>query len=230
MHFLQEEDASAYVGPFMVDRSHPLTEGLSLEGVVWAAGKTPHLPGVPIISVGNIQLLTESTRLAGRREVRIRLRPDLSTLQDSPNWPILIWNLLEYRTVHTPGLKQSNLRLGMQAVFVAGSGAESTRVLHPDGESQEVLIRGGTATVTANDVGIYEIHTDGATHLFASNALCKEESDLSGCASGRWGNWRDRVSLRREYRSIGWVVLLTSAALLTGHMALTARGRRGRTR
>ena len=230
VHLLQEKDASAYIGPFVVDRSHPLTEGLSLEGVVWAAGKSPHLPGVPIITAGNISLMTESARLAGRREVRMRLRPDLSTLQDSPNWPILIRNLVEYRAAYTPGLRPSNLRPGMEAVFVAESGCESAVVVTPAGESRQIPLHIGRATILVDDVGVYEVRTDKGKYSFACNALCKEESDLRDSASGRWGNWRDRVSLRKEHRSIGWIFLLASAGLLMAHAALLSHSREGRTR
>ena len=38
MRIITEPETSAYLGPFVVDRTHPLTEGLSLGGVVWGAG------------------------------------------------------------------------------------------------------------------------------------------------------------------------------------------------
>ena len=38
MRVITEPDASAYLGPFVIDLTHPLTEGLSLGGVVWGAG------------------------------------------------------------------------------------------------------------------------------------------------------------------------------------------------
>ncbi len=31
----RDTDAEAYTGPFVLDRPHPLTDGLALSGVVW---------------------------------------------------------------------------------------------------------------------------------------------------------------------------------------------------
>src|SRR5262249_36066155 len=39
VRLLAEKEAEAFVGPFVLDRAHPLTEGLSLRGVIWGAGK-----------------------------------------------------------------------------------------------------------------------------------------------------------------------------------------------
>ena len=50
--FITESEASAYLGPFVIDLTHPLTEGLSLGGVVWGAGVTEQLLGTPIITAG----------------------------------------------------------------------------------------------------------------------------------------------------------------------------------
>jgi hypothetical protein len=70
---------------------------LSLDGVVWGAGKTSLPAAASVITAGNIPLLTDVERAGGRHDLRLRFRPDLSTLQNSPNWPILIWNLIDWR-------------------------------------------------------------------------------------------------------------------------------------
>src|SRR5262249_29800629 len=59
VRLLAEKEADAFVGPFVLDRSHPLTEGLSLGGVIWGAGKST-LPGSPVVMAGNVPLLTDS--------------------------------------------------------------------------------------------------------------------------------------------------------------------------
>ena len=122
VRLLADKDAEAYSGPFVMDRTHPLTDGLSLRGVIWGAGKTEGLDGNPVIMAGNIVLLTdaESQTEAGfaRHELRCRLRPDLSTLQDSPDWPILIWNILHWRTAQAIGPIAPNVRLGETVAIV----------------------------------------------------------------------------------------------------------------
>lgn len=227
VHFLVEKEAAAYVGPFVLDRAHPLTEGLSLEGVIWAASKAQHLAGRPVITAGNVPLLTDAESLTGIHDLRIRLRPDLSTLQDSVNWPIFLWNLLDYRSANTPGFRASNLRLGTDAVFSPGTGIESVQLTDPGGRTVELPVRGDTARIRAENVGIYEVQTDRDAYRFASNALHGEESDLRQCASGRWGNWMQKAALRKECRSITWVFLLLAAAILTGHLSLASHRKGG---
>src|SRR5262249_35777160 len=103
VHVLAEKEAEGYVGPFALDHNHPLTEGLSLAGVVWGAGKEKAVPGAPVILAGNVPLLTDAESATGRHDLRLRLRPELSTVQDSPQWPILVWNLVQWRASQAPG-------------------------------------------------------------------------------------------------------------------------------
>src|SRR5262249_27377922 len=39
LRIIAEKDAASFLGPFVMDRAHPLTAGLSLGGVVWGCGK-----------------------------------------------------------------------------------------------------------------------------------------------------------------------------------------------
>jgi hypothetical protein len=83
VRLLAEKEAVAFAGPFVLDRSHPLTEGLSLQGVIWGGGKTERLPGLPVVLAGNVPLLTDTADPTGRHDLCLRLRPDLSTLPQS---------------------------------------------------------------------------------------------------------------------------------------------------
>ncbi|MDK1032688.1 MAG: hypothetical protein QGD94_11825, partial [Planctomycetia bacterium] len=229
VQFFAEQDALAYIGPFVIDRSHPLAEGLALEGVVWAAGKTERMPGTAVISAGNVPLLSDKVHLNGRHELRIRLQPKLSTLQESPNWPVLIWNLLQYRASDFPGLQQANLRLGTEAVLTLKSVSQNpVTVTTPDGRVRLLRASGKKTIIDADDVGLFQVKTEqGETFTFASNALCRDESDLTQCTSGRWGNWLDEAATRTELLSIAWLFLLLALATLTAHMVLHQRGAEG---
>ena len=224
MRLLVEPQASAYLGPFVVNRAHPLTEGLSFDGVVWGAGTTEELIGVPIITAGNIPLLTDTERYTGVHELRLRLRPDLSTLQTSPNWPALIWNLLEWRASETPGLERSNLRLGEAAVLTTKLGVESAQVVSPTGEIRDQSVFERKVNFMARDVGVYEVETESEKYAFSSNALYQSESDLRTRASGRWGDWGDTTLAWWGYKSFAWFFLLLAILTLTLHLILSKRG------
>jgi len=217
VQLIQESDTSSYIGPFVMDQSHPLTEGLWLEGVIWSAGKTDDISGRPILMAGNIPLLTDAASLTGRHHLRWRLQPELSTLTESTAWPVLIWNLLQWRRSRMPGLQQVNLRLGTDAIFRTDTGTSQIEVKKPDGKIKSRDIFEETAMIPARQIGLYEIRTEKGNHSFTVNALSREESDLRATVRGRWGDWRDESTLRREYQNLGWIFLLVTLGLLAAH-------------
>ena len=223
LQIVADADAESYVGPFVVDRAHPLTEGLSLDGVVWGAGKSTSSATTPIITAGSIPLLTDVERPGGKHELRLHFRPDLSTLQESPNWPILIWNLIDWRASSAPGLKQVNLRLGSDAALIVPSGVQSVEVRGPDDRSHELAPHDRTLTIKAENAGVHEITAGKERYAFAANALKQEESDLTRCASGHWGDW-ESTGLQAEQRNVSWMFLLMALVVMAIHLSLTAGG------
>ena len=189
---LAEADAEAYTGPFVLDRAHPLTDGLSPAGVVWGGGKSP-LPGAPVVMAGNVPLVTDAELPSGRHELRLRLRPDLSTLTESPAWPTLVWNLIQWRAAR------------------------------PGGEAATVPVRGRRAVVRADRAGVYALRAGAETAEFAANPLTRDESDLTACAAGRWGDAPDATTLRLEYRDVTWPLVLLAAAGCVLHLWLVSR-------
>lgn len=206
LQLLNEAGASSYLGPFVVDRAHPLTDGLSLGGVVWGAASS-QIPGAPIITAGNIALLTDIDR-NGQHELRLRLRPELSTLQETPNWPILILNLVNWRASVAPGLRQANIPLGGNANLTVEAGVQSVRLIDPKQKSRDLPTREKTATIKADTAGVYELSAGQSKYSFAANAVSREESDLSNASSGHWGSWANATTLQWEYRSVVWLLLL----------------------
>jgi len=227
LQLISEKDAASFLGPFVVDRAHPLSDGLSLGGVVWGSGRSEQFPGSPIITAGNIPLLSDVERL-GRHELRLRLRPDLSTLQETPNWPILIWNLINWRSRSAPGLEQANVRLGADAALKVQTDVASVKVTDPNRRTTELPVHEKAVSIRAEAIGVYEVMSNGADrsrYSFAANALEREESDLQGAASGRWGDWSKVPDLQREYRDLRWLLLLLAMVVLAVHAMLVRRFR-----
>ncbi|HEY6404331.1 MAG TPA: hypothetical protein VI479_23120, partial [Blastocatellia bacterium] len=180
------------------------------------------LPGTPVVNAGDVPLLTDVER-AGAHQLRLRLRPDLSTLQESPNWPILIWNLIDWRAQTAPGLRRKNLRLGGDAALTVESGVESVSVVDPRRVTRRLPARDKSVSIRADVAGVYEISANQNKYSFAANALRREESDLTQTAPGRWGNWANSTALQWEYRSVAWVLLLLALGALAIHAWLIAR-------
>jgi hypothetical protein len=107
-------EAQDFIGPFVLEKRHPLLQGVTLGGVVWT-GAVPLAPGVvrPLISTGEYALagLAKSGR-ATDPDIVLNLDLDRTNLIRSPDWPILISNLVEMRRDSLPGPERWNYRVG----------------------------------------------------------------------------------------------------------------------
>jgi hypothetical protein len=234
MEILPAKEAEAYAGPFVINRNHTLTQGLSLTSSVWSAAPNARLAGLPIITAGNLPLLTESEDTTGRRRLQMSFAPAASNLQDTPDWPILFANVVKWRRAGLPGVLTPNVRLGETVTVVLAQDAKALEVVSPDKSSRKLTVHGRRATVAADRAGLYEIETPegGAPgtpgRQFAANVLFRDTSDLTACQTGRWGNWNRSPTYQDKELSVGWTFLLAALALLTGHAALVARSSGGR--
>ncbi|MCP4344225.1 MAG: hypothetical protein GY795_01700 [Desulfobacterales bacterium] len=224
VHVISEKQASSYKGPFVADRSHPLMKGISLEGIIWGAGKTGQLPGTPVISVGNIPVLTDAVQPSGTHRIYLRLNPELSTICQTTAWPSLIWNLLNWRISELPGLQESNVRVGTEVLFVPEAGTDEVSLTLPGKKSRTVNVINGKAVIEPEQPGVYTVISGSRKFFFAANVFSAEESDLTTCSSGKWGNWAKLESSRQAYRHLAWIFLLLAVSGLFVHQVLICRG------
>ena len=219
---LDESKTEAFVGPFIIDRTHALAEGLSLEGVVWAAANEVSLPGYSMLAVGNVPLISEQSRSNRTKHLHLQIRPDLSTLTISPGWPVLLWNILQYRAVQSPGIRLNNVRLGTVAMFTPFPGDEELRITPPSGETRTMTVRSNWASIPADEVGVYTVRAASGEYRFSALPLASDESDLTKATTGRWGGWLDQATLESDYRNMAWLPLLIAAAILLLHLSIIA--------
>ena len=223
VQLLTEKTADAFVGPFVLDRTHPLTEGVGLAGVVWGAGTAREFPGAPIVLAGGVPLVTDTENFAGQHHVRVRLRPDLSTLLETPAWPILIWNLVHWRALELPGLRRANVRLGEFVEVTVPLGVESIIHAPPQGPTHAWPAPSQRVVLRPEEAGLHEIEAGTAKHRFAVNILRREESDLTKCVTGRWGEWTEDGAPAPAIYHLLWIPLLIVLGVLTLHMFLAVR-------
>ena len=224
LHWTGSGAKDAFVGPFVIDTSHPLGQGVSIDGAVWAAATTANVPGdIPIILAGNTPLLSVRDDAQGRRLLTLNFNPELSTLQDTPDWPILFWNLLQWRAAQTPGLKESNVRLGAEAILKTTG--QAVTITQPDGTIRSFPKTGGELALQTPMPGIYSLTMGTAASQFSVNPLSADKSDLSNCASGQWGAWGETTERRLEETSAVWIFGLAALAMLSAHLFLLAGGK-----
>ena len=218
---------NAFTGPLVVDTSHPLANGIAVEGAIWAGATLTNSPGdVPVILAGNVPLISAREDVLGSRHLTLNFNPELSTLQNTPDWPILFWNILSWRIAEMPGLKESNSRLGAEVVL--RTTGEPVTITQPDGAQTSFPKTGGELALETPLTGIYSVAMGTVTNQFSVNALAADESDLSACASGKWGAWSEVTERRLEETSAVWIFGLVALALLAAHLYLVTTAKGGR--
>ena len=246
----EDANPAAYTGPFVFDRSHELTQGVSLDGVIWASDPAAEMgAGRPILMAGNTPLIAEretslvqpvaamptaasSATGEPRREVVIAMDPRYSTLLNSPGFPALVWNLVQWRARRMPGPERANLPLGAEPYLAVPPGVERVTLVGPEhasevDEPRELLVSDGAVRAKVDKPGTYHFYTNNMNWAVGVNPLSPDESDVSAAASGRVGTWINETSLLREYRSVAWALGLAAVAVLLGHAFWIHRTGRG---
>jgi len=229
------EKAERFTGPFVMDTGHPLTRGLTLPGIVWGAHSTAtnalRTPGqLPIITAGNVPLLTTQTDRRQREQLTLYFAPGQSTVQDTPQWPALFWNLLSWRARAQAGLPEYNLRQGAEVPYRARG--KSASLTFPNKTELKLDVPGGEIRLPVGQPGIYTVvsgtQTNRLREQFAVNFLAGAESNLSAATTGKWGGWGTEEEVRFEYASVLPYLILLALASALAHLWMIAR-QRGRT-
>lgn len=178
------------VGPFLMDRTHPLLEGVTLEGVLWTVGAQQEARGLALVLGGSRPLLGESTAAEGARRFDLALDPTRSTLGRSPDWPILLTNAAELRRAALPGPVRTSLGAG-ESFEWSGAAAGEWTLTSPTGETTSIRTIGSSSdllTPRLTEPGLWTIaHED--TELPKRRAeigvtlASPEESDLRALSS-----------------------------------------------
>jgi Ca-activated chloride channel homolog len=186
-----KKDAKDLLGPFLVEKRHPLVEGVLLDGVVWGGVQPLELSVTPLVSAGAQTLLA---RLNGTLTTAFVLNIDIarSNLLDSPDWPILLSNLLELRRDALPGLRRWNYRMNESIQFRLYEGTTapeefvgSSVVLDHAGSRRELAPSSVVEIPSITEAGQYRISVAGKPFgEFAVNFFDGEESNLLGLRSG----------------------------------------------
>ena len=180
--------AKDLAGPFLLEKRHALLEGITLGGVVWGGVQPLSGQYIPLISTGSNTLLAQLRGLSTTGFV-MNLDFTRTNLPESPDWPVLMNNLLEMRRDALPGLRRWNYRLGEVVRLRLYEGED------PRPDAPVVLKSGaGTRTLTRESVleisgldqtAIYEL-TEGTESLgqFAVNFFDATESNLQTLSTG----------------------------------------------
>lgn len=216
------------IGPFLIEKRHPLLRGVTLDGIVWSVAARHPWSGAPLVSAGDLPLLTEET-VGERRVITLHLDPARSSLQRSPDWPILLTNLAEMRRAELPGPERVNLRTGEE--FIARGAGEASWRLRPlaatAARPREVASHGLLVVGELVTPGLYRLERDGAPpYEFAVNGLDAAESDLRELSSGSRPSALDLAEVESSLAASDFALLAAALALLLADWIWLARSAR----
>lgn len=224
--------AKDLIGPFLLDKRNPLVEGVTLDGVIWGGAQPVNRDVTPIIGTTQLPLLSK-LNLAHATGYLMNIDFARSNLAESPDWPILIANLVELRRADLPGLMRWNYRLGEDIRFrlyegdIDPSGGGELQLVHA-GKSR-TLARTPVVELSAPDApGVYDVQDNSKTiGRFAVNFQDSEESNLLALGSGhrepKLVSTESTVILDKPFSWLIIVGLATIVAALYADWFLLAR-------
>jgi len=217
------------VGPFVPEKRHPLLQGITLAGVVWAGALPVNLSAVhPVLSSGNQPLIG----LVGSRPddgILFNVDLDKTNLLRAPDWPILVSNVVELRRQDLPGPERWNYRAGEWIRVRLGRDPKGP--LHfKCGSVERDLPSARLMEFTAPaPCGLLQI-TEGKDVLFqlGVNFLDETESNLSDRARGEFGKPNPQAGGMRaesgpETDPLFWTLLAIAGAAVLANWCWALR-------
>lgn len=180
--------AKTVIGPFLIEKQHPLMNGIVLGGVVWGGLQSNPVSTVPVISTAKSILLGQRTDTASNSYI-LNLDLAASNLTESPDWPIFWTNLIEQCRSSQPGFRRWNYHLEEAVQFTLDPNSidleQELTLVHND--QTKHLLRMETVEVPPRDaVGVYTVQDgDQVLGKFAINFFDRDESNLLNLKPGR---------------------------------------------
>jgi hypothetical protein len=224
-------DDADLIGPFVLEKRHPLMQGVTLGGVVWT-GVRPLAPGTvhPIASAGDAALVGTLISGAAVADPVFVFNLDLArtNLIRSPDWPILISNLVEMRRRELPGPERWNYRVGEWVRVRFDRQPASPLRLRMGALERDLPQTRVVEFVAPAPGGLAQILEGGQVRFeIGINPLDETEGDLRTASTSTLGELDADAKRTLEsgvaFDPIFWVLLAVCAAAMLGNWCLPPR-------
>jgi hypothetical protein len=234
--WLRPGDSRDFIGPFVLEKRHPLLAGVTLGGVVWP-GVMPLASGAvrPLASAGDQVLIGVPAVNAARPDPAYLFNIDLdrTNLIRAPDWPILISNLIEMRRQSLPGPERWNYRIG-EWVRVRLAAEPKGPLRFRCGPVERALPASRQLEFIAPSPGGLLQILEGDTVLFdiGVNFFDETESNLRKQSTADAGRFADVTGPTAESGSASdplfWVLLALATAAIVGNWWVLGASARSR--
>ena len=183
-------ESTAVTGPYILNKQHPLLEGITMNGVIWGGIQQTDLELTLLVSCNRRPLLAQLSNL---ETTAFLMNIDLaqSNIMRTLDWPVLLANLVEMRRDALPGLRRWNYRVdetvNLSIPLPEPVEAAGLELFGPDGAERSLIRdRDDTISITRlREPGIYRINEQDETlGEFAVNFFDPLESSLNDITPG----------------------------------------------
>ena len=214
-----------FIGPFVLEKRHPLLLGTTLGGVVWP-GVMPLAPGAvrPLASAGDQVLIgVAAVNAVGPDPAYLfNLDLDRTNLIRAPDWPILISNLIEMRRQSLPGPERWNYQIGEWVRVRLAHEPKGPLRFRCGGVERALPTSRQLEFIAPSPGGLLQI-LEGDTALFdiGVNFLDETESNLRKQSTADAGRFADVSGLTAESGPASdplfWVLLTIAMMAIVGN-------------
>ena len=165
---------------FAINRTNALTEGMTLDGVIWAGIPETPLPGEALVRTGKKVPLSCYMNTAEQLEIVLTIDLKHSTLTRVPAWPIFFANVVEVTSARLFANNRHNFSDDETIRLAFPLATDAVVVTNPDTTTQELKLENSLLELMNLLPGNYKIQLpDGRTHEFQVQSVNLSESDLS---------------------------------------------------
>ena len=219
-----------FIGPFVMEKRHPLLSGVTLDGVVWSGATLASADAVrPLVSAGDHVLvgIRTAAQTGSDPKILFNVSLDRTNLIRAPDWPILISNLIEMRRQNLPGPERWNYRVG-EWIRVRLARDPKGALRFRCGDAERELPRGRQVEFIAPAPGglLQILDGDEVLYEIGVNFLDAAETNLGHQATADSGAFAEARGLRAESGPASdplfWVLLTIGAAAIVVNWCLLA--------
>lgn len=236
--WLAQGEAQDLIGPFVLEKRHPMLVGMTLGGVVWP-GAIPLAAGSvhPLVSAGDQVLVGMPAASGGTQTeptILVNLDLDRTNLIRSPDWPILISNLIEMRRQSLAGPERWNYRVGEWIRVRLARDPKSPLRLRCGAVERALPAGRELEFIAPSPGGLLQIlegpGDDAVLFELGVNFLDESETNLRGLSTADVGGFGDVAGLRAESGPesdpLFWLLLaIGGTAILVNWCVFTPRRR-----
>ncbi len=206
-------------------KNHFLADGLSFDKSFWAISANASMSGSPIINAGQNILLSIEGAPERSQTIHFNYCAEYSDLHNTYSWPILFWNLFDWKLKYSDGPSTQNAKAGMGVKVKLSSSVPNVVLIKPDGQKEKLEFWGQEAEFEPELSGLYQVVTENSSWTIAANLTDAIESNFLHRTHDKANSSLSTDEFIKESADVRWWFLLPAIFFFFIHQWLLSRRR-----